>query len=336
MNIQSDLTIPFQIPKSKWCLNPFDSLFLIGSCFSENMYQRLKNRKFDVYSNPFGILFETLAVETCIREIIEKKIYTENDLFLHNELYSSWNHHSKFSDINAQRTLNLINNEIVVAHNFLCKTKNIVITLGSSFSYYHINEKKPVANCHKVSQSVFEKKLISIDIIKEKLNEIISLVKNLNPEINIIFTISPVRHLRDGVIENNRSKSRLIEAVHDIISLNKNTHYFPAYEIMIDFLRDYRYYDIDYVHPNTLATNIVFDYFLNWCFPSEERGLLEKLNALYLAKNHKPIHPNTLAHKKFIDSNIKTINDLKHRFPSVDFNEELNFFEKTTSTDYNY
>lgn len=326
MNIQSDLIIPFSIPKSRWELKPFDSLFLIGSCFSENMYQRLQSRKFDVYSNPYGILFDTLAVETALREIIHQKKYEESDLFYFNELWNSWNHHGKFSSISAQKTLEMINNEIVVSYNKLLKSKVIVITLGTSFSYYHLENNIPVANCHKVPQTSFEKRLIEIDEIKVRLQSILDLIYGLNPSVQIIFTISPVRHLRDGVMENNRSKARLIEAVHDLVSKNEQVHYFPAYEIVIDVLRDYRYYDIDYAHPNTLATNIVFDYFMNWCVSEENQLILDKLYTLQLAKNHKPIHPETLAHKKFLKANHKLALHFQEKYPEIDFSEEIKAF----------
>ncbi len=304
-----------------------DFVAFIGSCFSENISSRLKTYKFNTISNPYGILFDPFSIERCINEIASNVEYTTSNLFYHNELFSSWHHHSDYSDTNASQCIQKINNSITKSRVFLEKADFIIITLGSSFSYYNTSEKDYVANCHKLPQTNFDKRLIDTC---EILNSLIQIKKDLhsfNKKIKIILTISPVRHLRDGVIENNRSKARLIEAVHQFIELNKEVYYFPSYEIVIDVLRDYRFFDIDYAHPNYLATDIVFNYFKENCIHSDTYYNMDNFHQLYLAAKHRSRNPETNAHKQFLASNLTKVKEYQLKFPELDFSEELNYFE---------
>ena len=311
-------------------LKAFDSLFFIGSCFSNNISEKLQVRKFDIQSNPYGILFDTLSIHKAINEIIDHKMYDESDLFYHNELYGSWNHHTEFSDTSTKISLKNINKKIAEAHIFLKKTKTIIITLGSAFSYYHKENQQFVANCHKVPQKEFEKRMIHSNELSILLNEIIERINTFNPFAEVIFTISPVRHLRDGVIENNRSKAQLIEAVHYTISSNPKTHYFPSYEIVIDILRDYRFFDIDFAHPNYLATEIVFNYFMEMCVNPEDKELIVEMYKLNLAMNHRSLHPNTIAHKNFLKNHLEKSLQFAKKYPTVSFESEIAYFSKNS------
>jgi len=305
-----------------------DSILFIGSCFSENIAKRMSERKFQSLTNPHGILFDTFSIESCLKDIISLKSYTGEDLFQYNEIYHSWNHHSNFSHIDKNIALQNINETIKASEQYLKKTNHIVITLGSAFSYYHIASKKFVANCHKVAQKEFEKKLATITEIGSSLESIYSMIKALNPATQIIITISPVRHLRDGVINNNRSKARLIEAVYQFQNNHPDIYYFPSYELVIDCLRDYRFYDIDFAHPNTQATNIVFDYFTRYCIDNSEKEHLEKFYQLHLATKHRSRFPETNAHKAFLKKYLSLCMQYKSQFPHLNFDEEIHFFQK--------
>lgn len=309
-------------------IKAFDSIFFIGSCFSSNISEKMHDRKFHILSNPFGILFDTLSIYKALEHIINKKEYQTSDLFYHQELHGSWNHHTEFSETSAEIALHKINQKIIDAHSFLKNTDTVVITLGSAFSYYHTNTHQFVANCHKIPQKEFEKKLISASELTKSLDEITQKIQTFNPKAEIIFTISPVRHLRDGVIENNRSKAQLIEAVHQVISKNKKTHYFPSYEIVIDILRDYRFFDIDFAHPNYLATEIVFQYFVDLCMDIEDKELIEEMYKLKKAYNHRSLHPNTIAHQNFLKAHFEKVMDFAKKFPNVDFSNEIDYFSK--------
>lgn len=313
--------------KSNHFIDLKSKLFLLGSCFSENISAKLSQRKIQVKSNPYGILFDTQSIETCLSDIISQRKYSTDDLFFHNELYGSWSHHGSFSNTNPNLVIENINNTLVESREWMVATDFVIITLGSAFSYFHIKENKYVANCHKVPQTEFKKELISIDKIWESLENIRKMILSINPDIHIILTISPVRHLRDGVIENNRSKARLIEAVNQFISHHSNIYYFPSYEIVIDVLRDYRFFDIDFTHPNYLATDIVFEYFRDMCISESIHKDLDAFFQLYLASNHRPMHQKTIAHKNFLLANLAKAKEYQKLFDYLNFDEEIAYFE---------
>ena len=302
---------------------------MIGSCFSENISSKLRHRKFNCCSNPFGILFDTLSIEQCLVDIVSQRKYDSQDLFLHNELYHSWSHHSDFSDTNSTVVLNKMNQTVASTHEELRSAKFMVITLGSAFSYYHVESQRFVANCHKVPQKDFEKRLISAERILESLQNSYNLISKINPEIQVILTISPVRHLRDGLIENNKSKARLIEATHHFIQNCNNAFYFPSYEIVIDLLRDYRFFDTDFAHPNYLATNIVFDFFKSSCIDTMCWEDMSVFYQLHLAMKHKPRNPETKAHRDFLNKQFHLACSLQEKFPGLNFQPEIEFFSNS-------
>ena len=213
-----------------------------------------------------------------------------------------------------------------------------MITLGSAFAYtlnflnnITANEQvgeegAVVANCHKVPTDKFNKKLFSAHEIEEALQQMLERLIAFNPGIKIIFTISPVRHLRDGFIENNRSKATLIQAVHALIGKAENLFYFPAYELVIDDLRDYRFYAEDMVHPNYAATNYVWDKFIGTCIDEATQKLLKEINTINAAKSHKPFNPTSQQHKNFLQLNLEKVNQLSNQYPYINFEEEKNYF----------
>jgi len=248
--------LPIQIKSPEKQINYRDKILLIGSCFTEHIGNSLSELKFSTLQNPNGILFDPRSVCNSLISYIENKQYKKEDLFYLNEIWNSWEHHSRFSNINADDALKNINESQQQAYIFLKEADWLIITLGSSFSYRLTNEailgglqnNNGVANCHRAPSQWFNKHLLTIDETVSLLDTTYHRLKQFNPKLKIIFTISPVRHIRDGVIENNRSKSRLIEAVHHMINKFPGLYYFPAYELVIDVLRDYRFYDIDMVH----------------------------------------------------------------------------------------
>lgn len=303
-----------------------DKLLLTGSCFSENMYDRLVQHKFRVMSNPHGILFNPLSVARSIDSYIDGKLYTKDDMFYLNELWNSWDHHTRFSDVDAAAALEKINSSQQAAAAFIREADYVIITLGSAFQYYLKENGKPVANNHRAPAQWFEKRLLPIDEIISSLQDKLERLKTVNPGVTILFTISPVRHIRDGVVDNNRSKARLIESVHELCSLTGNSYYFPAYELVIDILRDYRYYDIDFVHPNYLATGYVWEQFVNACIGNDTQALMKQVQEITTARNHRTRFPQTEAHKKFMAGYASKTGELAKRLPQLDFREELAYF----------
>lgn len=303
-----------------------DKIFLAGSCFTEHIGGRLASNKFSIVQNPHGILFDPLSVCESLQSYIKPTIYTANDLVYFNELYQSWHHHSSFSGLQPAAVLEHINRSQREANQFLQQAKWLIITLGSSFSYQLATTGQPVANCHRAPAQWFNKHLVSTEETIAKLTVTMDQLLAMNPGLQVIFTVSPVRHIRDGVVENNRSKARLLEAVHTITNRYAQCIYFPAYEIVIDVLRDYRFYDIDLVHPNYTATEVVFEYFTRHYIHPDTAGLMEEVKKVGLAFRHKPFQPNTEAHKKFLLNSLQKTRQLQTRLPQLDFTAELQYF----------
>ena len=258
MNLQTH--IPFSRNTSS-AIDYNSRVILLGSCFSDNIGQKLSYHKFQSVLNPFGTLFHPKAIESVIHNAITNKEYTEEDLFFFNERWQSFTAHSKLSFSSKEETLNQLNKASELINTALKNSTHIIITLGTSWVYRFLKTSQIVANCHKVPQHKFKKELLPVAEINKSLSSIISQIREVNPSINFIFTVSPVRHLKDGFIENQQSKSHLISALHQIIPLHKNTFYFSSYEIMMDELRDYRFYKEDMIHPNLLAINYIWEKF---------------------------------------------------------------------------
>jgi hypothetical protein len=319
-----------------------EKILLIGSCFTEHIGNALEVSKFAVLQNPNGILFDPASVCKSLISYIENKRYSETDLFQLNEVWNSWQHHSRFSNINAKEAVRIINESQQRAHEFLKEASWIIITLGSSFSYRlsglaESSKTSPgggglegaVANCHRAPAQWFHKHLMEIDETISLLDNCYHRLLQFNPGLNIIFTVSPVRHLRDGVTDNNRSKARLIEAVHHMVNKFDKLYYFPAYELVIDVLRDYRFYDIDLAHPNYMATEFVLEKFSETCIDESSQQLMQELRKITIAKNHKAFQPRTKAHQQFLQSHFEKVKILQEKYPFLDLKEELVYFSQT-------
>src|SRR5687768_4600742 len=291
MNFMLDI----QLPKAEKLITHSHKIVSVGSCFTEHIGTALSDIKFNVLQNPNGILFDPSSVSSSLVSYIENKQYTEDDLFQLNEVWQSWQHHSRFSGVDKEKVLSGINESQTTAHQFLKNADWLIITLGTSFSYRLVKEKQmglynpafgagAVANCHRAPAQWFEKYMMPVAETIEALDQTIHQLFQFNKQINIIFTISPVRHIRDGVIENNRSKARLIEAVHHLVNKFDEVSYFPAYELVIDILRDYRFYSEDMVHPNYLATDFVLEKFLATYTAGETTILIKEIKNISIAQ----------------------------------------------------
>lgn len=303
-----------------------EKIMLIGSCFSENLGFKLQEHKFNIRINPFGTLFNPISIARSIHSIIEQKQYTAEELFFHDDLWKSWDHHSQFSCTEQREMLDQINTTIDQSNPFLKASDWLIITLGTAWVYE--NETGTiVANCHKVPAERLNKRLLSAEEIKEVFRQLHSSLKKFNPNLKIVFTISPVRHLRDGCIENSRSKAVLIQAVHDLIEAENTLHYFPAYELIMDDLRDYRFYGTDLVHPNDLATEYVWEKFQQACISEASIAFFKDFKIIQAAKGHKPFQPDSIAHKTFREKNYRLVQSMQTALPHLDWQQELDFFK---------
>lgn len=302
-------------------------ILLAGSCFTENIGNKLKQYKFSVLENPHGILFNPISIAESISSYIDNKQYGESDLFYYNERWHSWKHHSRFSHPGKTECLQAINQSQQNAHLFIKNADWILITLGSAYAYtLPLESNTVVANCHKVALDKFNKILLRTDEVSASLKNMIDKLLHFNPAVKIIFTISPVRHLRDGFVENNRSKSTLIQAVHQLTD-NDRLFYFPSYELVIDDLRDYRFYAEDMVHPNYAATNYVWEKFVSTCIDESSQKLMKEINIINAAKNHKSFNPSSDQHKKFLQVHLDKVSQLGKQYPYINFEEEIIHFQ---------
>jgi hypothetical protein len=319
MNLQT------QIPIQKESRSPIDytsKLFLIGSCFSENIGGKLEHYKFQTVQNPFGILFHPIAIENLICNAINEKKYTEEDVFFHNERWHCFDAHSVVSNPNKEVLLTNLNQAILSTNKQAHNATHLVITLGTSWVYRHIETDAIVANCHKVPQKKFLKELLSIDEITQSLEAIIALVKSVNKDVTILFTISPVRHLKDGFTENQQSKAHLITAVQSIISpraQSRGLFYFPSYELMMDELRDYRFYAEDMIHPNQTAINYIWERFTNSWISEEAQITMQEVAAIQRGLAHRPFNENSEQHQQFLKTLQQKTETLQKKVPSIVF-----------------
>lgn len=320
-----DFRLELDIKKSAALISYKDKILLCGSCFTENIGQKLDYHKFKTLQNPNGILFNPVSITKSVTSYIDNKQYTADELFYFNDIWQSWEHHSRFSNVDKADSLKMINDSQSTAHEFLKEADWIMLTLGSAF-VYELENKNVVANCHKIPTDKFSKRLLSVEEVLSTLDNLMHRLFLFNPKLKIIFTVSPVRHLRDGFVENNRSKSILIQAVHQLIEKFDKLFYFPAYELVIDDLRDYRFYADDMVHPNYAATNYVWDKFVNAFVDEQTIELMEKVNEIQRAKNHKAFNPSSEQHKKFLKSYQQKTEQLQKQYPDLDFAEEIRFF----------
>ena len=290
------------IPLKKETRNTIDynaKLLLLGSCFSENIGDKLNYFKFQTNQNPFGILFHPKAIENLITNAINKKEYIAEDLIFQNERWHSFDSHSNLSSPNKNELLGNLNSAISSTNKQLKEATHIIITLGTSWVYRFIETDTIVANCHKIPQKKFLKELLSVDEIVESLEAIIALLKSVNKDVNVLFTVSPIRHLKDGFLENTQSKSHLITAIHSILNADKIS-YFPSYEIMMDELRDYRFYAEDMVHPNKTAINYIWERFIETWISENSQATMQEVESIQKGISHRPFNENSEQHQKFL------------------------------------
>jgi hypothetical protein len=289
----------FNFPPSSFKINHASALVLTGSCFSENIGRSLTERKFKVLSNPYGILFNPRSIARSVNEIIEGKIYGEKDLVLHNGVYHSMQHHSRFSGTDKNAVLQSINSAVKEAGAILRDASFIFITVGTAIVYRM--QDHTVGNCHKMPGSLFEKKMLSVNEVVDCFDDMIVSLQKFNSGLQIVFTLSPVRHLKEGFEENQVSKSVLRAAMHESIQKHTNVSYFPAYELVMDDLRDYRFYDTDMVHPSAEAVYYVWQKFAGHYFDEKTKSLVSRIEQLNTALAHRPHFPESDAHLKFAE-----------------------------------
>lgn len=301
------------------------SVFM-GSCFTENIGEKLSWYKFPVCINPFGIIYNPFSIKKNLERLISGKNYVQEDLDFYNGLYFSYDHHSRFSDTNPDSCLRKINSELTAAHEGLKKSSCLFLTFGTSY-YYALNTTGMiVSNCHKLPDKVFSRSRLTPAEIVNEFSSLIPNLLQLNPELKIVFTVSPIRHWKDGAHENQVSKSVLFVAIDDICRKFDNCIYFPAYELMMDELRDYRFYEEDMIHPDKTAINFIWKRF-SGCFIDEDTvRIMSEVEKIALSAQHRPFNPGSESFNVFVKKNIENIKRLNEKFPEIDLSTEYKYF----------
>ena len=302
-------TTKIPVQKSNFPIDYDSKIMLLGSCFAENIGEKFDYFKFQTIINPFGIIFNAVSLEKLIRRCVKNRKFTENDIFFHNDLWHCFEVHSELSNSDKETFLENLNSIVESTHRHITSLTHCIITLGTSWVYRNMETSEIVANCHKVPQKAFVKELLSIAQTEESLQSIISLIHSVNPNCNFIFTVSPVRHIKDGFVENTLSKAHLVSAIHSVLNQNfstsleltkQNHNYFPAYEIMMDELRDYRFYAEDMLHPNKTAIDYIWTQFEENYVSVAAHQVMKEIGEIQKALQHKPLNPATESHQKFI------------------------------------
>lgn len=313
----SSFRTEIRLKPSEWKIRHTDHFFGSGSCFAEHLHSKLSIGGFNSFSNPCGIVYHPVSLLNQINKCIRNEPWTEEDLVYHGGLFHGLFHHGAFSSPDKCLALDHMNNSLHLGHQQLMKTDVLLVTLGTAIGYYHKPKGKLVANCHKIPAGEFDRKFLKPEEVIEKFSEIFQELIHYRPGLKIILTISPVRYLKEGFTDNSLSKSILFLAMHQILKQFKNTHYFPAYEILLDDLRDYRFYTEDMVHPNDQAINYIWSKFMASYFDEPATKTWEAVHELNQARNHRPLHPDTPSHIQFQADLDFRIQEMKREFPHL-------------------
>lgn len=313
---------PIPISKSNRLIDYNSNIVSLGSCFAVNMAEKLDYFKFQNTCNPFGILFHPLAIEKFIDFAVSKKQFTENDIFFHNELWHCFDAHSDLSNPDKEELLVSLNAIVQSSRTAMEQASHIIITYGTAWIYTNLESNEVVANCHKIPQKQFEKSILSIETIQKSIRNTIDLIQKVNSKCCVIFTVSPVRHIKDGFVENQWSKANLISSIHQVIQtehLKLNTGYFPSYEIMMDELRDYRFYSEDMLHPNQVAIDYIWKRFKETTISDAVFTTMEEVENIQKSLMHRPFNPQSESHLKFVSKLNEKITKLETQNPFMKF-----------------
>ena len=318
-----DFRTTFQIPKASYSIDHQSKIITIGSCFSDEIGNRLIQLKYKGLINPFGVIFNAFSIQKLIERSIHKTYFNENDVHQNGDQFFCYDVHSSFNSLSKDEIILQLNQTIDRVHQFLLEADYLIITLGTSWVYKRYENQDIVANCHKIPQKQFDKYLLTPEENFKSLDLIAFELKKINPNIQVITTLSPVRHIKDGFFENNVSKARLLDAIYQINIKCKHVTYFPSYELVLDDLRDYRFFKEDYIHPNEQAVNYIWKRFSETYFSDETIIINTKINKVIASVNHRPFNEESESHQKFLKKTLDQINELEKNF-KIDFTEEKN------------
>lgn len=319
MNLYTAVDQPSRLPS----LEQSRRLMLLGSCFAMNMGAKLLEAKFRCDVNPYGVLYNPESISAALREMQGGKTYDREDLFHYRGLWHSPMHHGAFSAAKAEDALQGINRRLTTACAALRELDCLLITFGTAWLYESKETGRVVANCHKLPEKSFLRRKLSVESIAEDYTSLLSDLFARNPKLEVIFTVSPIRHVRDGMHANQLSKATLLLAIDALQNtFPERVFYFPAYELLLDELRDYRFYAEDMLHPSEVAVRYLWQRFSHTCFTSQALQIMQESEDIRKALTHQPFHPSSTEYKRFLEQIVLKIDRLTEKYPYLDFQNE--------------
>ena len=311
---------------SSWQIHHGQQLLALGSCFAENIGAQLQAHKFRVELNPFGIVYNPLSLAASLERLLNPQPYQTTDLVQNAGLWHNFDHHGVFSHPDREQGLQNINQRLAEATQALDRADVLLITLGTAYVFEHLASQKVVANCHKFPGQDFRRYRLEVGAVYEGLAGVLKKLLERKPHLRIIITVSPVRHLRDGLHENQLSKACLLLATEQLSQQFEQAEYYPAYELQLDDLRDYRFYAEDLAHPNQQAVDYIWSHFGTTYFIEPTRQLNREITKVNRALQHRPFHPGSSEHQVFVRKQLEKIEVLEGDYPGLDFAAERKFF----------
>lgn len=318
-----DFRTQVDLPKRETEIRHSDRIMLFGSCFAENIGNLLLTNKFRCDVNPFGILYNPLSVAEAVRRILAGETYQAEELFCSAGRWHSFMHHSVFSAVSQEECVTHINFRLERASAELPHLDWLLITWGTAWVYTLKETGAVVGNCHKQPDRLFSRRLLEVEEIVQAYAVLLEEVRKVNPAVKVMFTVSPIRHIKDGLHGNQISKSTLLLAVHALQQRFGDCFYFPSYEIMMDELRDYRFYADDMLHPSPLAVAYLWECFSASYFSPETFQILKEWEVIRKGLNHKPFDAQSETYRNFLTQIVLKINRLKEKFPYFELQKEL-------------
>ncbi len=315
------------IPRSALTLNHQNKMLLFGSCFAENIGKFLLENKFDVNVNPFGVLYNPSSISQSIRLLLDDKVFTESDIFMQQGVFRSYNHHSEFSETDEALFLQSINDARQQASKDLLSADTLLVTFGTAYVYRLKESGLVVANCHKTSAHNFDRFRLSVTDIVKDWKKLIDSLHAVNPDLKILFTVSPIRHWKDGAHNNQLSKSVLLLAIDELQQIFPSVFYFPSYEIVLDELRDYRFYSDDMIHPNDVAIRYIWSIFADAFFDDITKQVNTQWQNLRKAVLHRPFNEDTPEHQQFLRQTLLKLQSFGEKYPYFDCRNEMELLE---------
>lgn len=320
-----------EVPKSELRINHQTKMLLFGSCFAENIGEKLLENKFSVNVNPFGVLYNPASIVQAIDLLQQKRVFTEKDVFQNQGVFRTYFHHSVFSSSDKDKFLQTINQKREEASASFKEADILLITFGTAYVFSLRENDQVVANCHKQSSNIFSRKKLSVEEIVFSWSKVIETSLRVNPDLKILFTVSPIRHWKDGAHNNQLSKAALLLAIEELMKKFSNLYYFPSYEIVLDELRDYRFYAEDMIHPNDLAIRYIWEIFNDTYLDEDTKKLCQQWQNISRAIAHRPFNEETQEHKQFLNQTLLKLKSIRNNYPYFDCEKELILLESKLS-----